>query len=115
MGELYAARYSWSGADWIRDVAPALYALDRLHTHIRARPARWLAGSAPNALSERLQLPPECRDSAARPSARALLACAESAWTRGEAIHAAAALPLYLRDNVALTTAERQTPAASAA
>ena len=37
----------------------------------------------------------------------ALLRLAASAWQRGEAIDPALALPLYLRDKVALTTAER--------
>ena len=33
---------------------------------------------------------------------------AQQAWTDGEGMDAALALPLYLRDKVALTTAERE-------
>jgi tRNA threonylcarbamoyladenosine biosynthesis protein TsaB len=43
----------------------------------------------------------------ALPRARALLPLAKEAWAGGCAIDAAQALPLYLRDKVALTTAER--------
>jgi tRNA threonylcarbamoyladenosine biosynthesis protein TsaB len=39
--------------------------------------------------------------------AAALARLARAAWAQGEAIDAAQALPLYLRDKVALTTAER--------
>ncbi len=113
MGELYAARYRWSGVDWIKLVTPALYAPDMLHAQVQAHPALWLAGSAP--LGERLQHPSAKIDTYARPSARALLTCAEAAWARGEAISATAALPLYLRNKVAFTTAERQATARSAA
>lgn len=115
MGELYAARYRWSGAKWITLVNPALYAPDMLHAQILAHPAIWLAGSAPHALGERLQHPSKNVDPDARPSARALLTCAEAAWARGEAINATAALPLYLRLKVAFTTAERQAIARSTA
>ena len=43
----------------------------------------------------------------AAPRGAALLALAEAAWARGERLDAAEALPLYVRDKVALTTAER--------
>jgi tRNA threonylcarbamoyladenosine biosynthesis protein TsaB len=113
MGELYAARYRWSGGGWITLVPPALVAPDRLHAQFLAHPAAWLVGSAP--LGEQRHHPSATVDADARPSARALLACAEAAWARGEAISAAAALPLYLRNKVAFTTAERMATAGSAA
>jgi tRNA threonylcarbamoyladenosine biosynthesis protein TsaB len=40
--------------------------------------------------------------------AQALALLAEQAWKRGEAMDVALALPLYVRDKVAQTTAERQ-------
>ena len=43
----------------------------------------------------------------ARPRARAMLALAQAAWEAGAAVDAALALPLYVRDKVAQTTAER--------
>ncbi|NML13653.1 tRNA (adenosine(37)-N6)-threonylcarbamoyltransferase complex dimerization subunit type 1 TsaB [Azohydromonas caseinilytica] len=107
MNELYAARYRWSGQAWQTLQAPALYA-----------PGAWdadapvLAGSgldllpAPAAAALRL---PQARDRAG-----ALLRLAQQAWARGEALDAAQALPLYLRDKVAQTTAEREAARAAA-
>jgi tRNA threonylcarbamoyladenosine biosynthesis protein TsaB len=46
------------------------------------------------------------------PNATALAALARTAWARGETLDAAQALPLYVRDKVALTTAEREAKAA---
>ena len=40
--------------------------------------------------------------------AHALAALAEAAWQRGDTRDAADALPVYVRDKVALTTAERE-------
>lgn len=47
------------------------------------------------------------------PQALALLDLAELAWARGEAVAPADALPLYVRDKVALTSAERAAHKAS--
>ena len=44
----------------------------------------------------------------ARPSAVAMLPLARALWDRGGAVDAALALPLYVRDKVAQTTAERE-------
>ena len=44
----------------------------------------------------------------ARSRAAALGALAAAAWARGETRDAAEALPVYVRDKVALTTAERE-------
>jgi tRNA threonylcarbamoyladenosine biosynthesis protein TsaB len=49
-----------------------------------------------------------------RDRAAALAALARTAWSRGEGVDAAEAVPLYLRDKVALTTAEREASRASA-
>ncbi len=41
------------------------------------------------------------------PQATSMLRLAHAAWLRGDAVDADQALPLYVRDEVALTTAER--------
>ena len=111
MGEVYAGRYRWSGSRWRTLERPALCAPDALAARIAAQPAAWRAGSAARAMSERLTPASTSVDPQAQPAARALLACAEAAWSNREAIGAAAAAPLYLRDRVALTTAEREAAA----
>jgi tRNA threonylcarbamoyladenosine biosynthesis protein TsaB len=87
--------------------APALYELEALRAAWQAAAPAVVAGSAINAFGARLLtgtavLVPDERDRAG-----ALLQVAQQAWQRGEAQDAAAAMPLYLRDKVALTTAER--------
>ncbi len=109
MDEVYAARYHWNGACWTVLDAPALCTLEALAARWRGLHADLVAGSALDALgAARLGLPagvarvPRERDRAA-----ALLRLARVAAAAGEGIDAALALPLYLRDKVALTTAER--------
>ena len=96
-------------ARWHVLSAPALYTLDALNARWReqraARGGRQRAGRVRRA----------ARSAAARsaaphawPSAKALLSLARAAWAHGLAVDAAHALPLYLRDKVALTTAERE-------
>lgn len=108
MGEIYAARYRWSGTEWLALVAPGLYTPQALRALCLARPSAWLVGSAPRVFGEQLHCGPTKVDADARPTASALLACAQAAWSRGDAADAVAATPLYLRDKVAFTTAERE-------
>ena len=108
MGEIFCARYRWSSAGWTTLAAPSLVTPQRLQALCESLPADWIAGSAPGAFGDGLRCAHRTRvDAAAQPAARALLACARSAWERGETLGAADALPLYLRDKVALTSAER--------
>jgi tRNA threonylcarbamoyladenosine biosynthesis protein TsaB len=108
MGEVYAGAYRWDGPEgWQVLQAPALYELEALRAAWQAAAPAVVAGSAINAFGARLLtgtavLVPDERDRAG-----ALLQVAQQAWQRGEAHDAAAAMPLYLRDKVALTTAER--------
>jgi tRNA threonylcarbamoyladenosine biosynthesis protein TsaB len=102
MHELYAARYRWQGSDWLTLQAPGLYA-----------PGAWAADAPVLAGSGLGLLPAEGVASArqlpqTQDRAGALLRLAQGAWARGEALDAAQALPLYLRDKVAQTTAERE-------
>lgn len=116
MGEIFTGRYRWSGTSWVTHAGPALVTLDGLNARCLANPAKWLVGSAPLVFGDRLQCPSRAKiDAAAKPAAIALLACGRAAWARGEAIDPVAALPLYLRNKVALTTAERQAGARQAA
>lgn len=114
MEEIYAAAYRWQGerpGRWQVQVAPALYGVEAMN-------ARWgetvpdgvaVVGSALPALGERLHGAPAIRLEPAAGSSRAeaLGRLAVVALADGPRLDPADALPLYLRDKVALTTAER--------
>lgn len=109
MGELYAARWHWDGSGWQALHEPRL--------------------SSPQALAEAwAESPPRACTGSGRPLAQdvfrqrwghghwidegddragALLQLAQQAWHEGRMQDAAEALPVYVRDKVALTTAER--------
>jgi tRNA threonylcarbamoyladenosine biosynthesis protein TsaB len=114
MGELYAGRYGWRRGHWQVLVAPALLDLETLNRRLAATPPRWVAGSALAAFGAALRL----GDAAAFPveadRAAALSRVAQAAWAQGAAVDPAQALPLYLRDKVALTVAERAAVRAAA-
>jgi tRNA threonylcarbamoyladenosine biosynthesis protein TsaB len=113
MDEIYAGRYRWlpdaglSGQWQVLD-APALYTLPALNQAWAALKMDALAGSALEVFGPRLTLAkaaqhwPQEQDRAG-----ALLRLALQAHDSGEGVDAALALPLYLRDKVAQTTAER--------
>ena len=109
MDEIYAARYAWRHGRWQVTQAPALWAWPALAEAWAALPPpQALAGSALAVFGDRIAWPaaprrqPEPIDRAA-----ALGRLALQAWAQGAAVPAADALPLYLRDKVAQTTAER--------
>jgi tRNA threonylcarbamoyladenosine biosynthesis protein TsaB len=109
MNEVYAAGYAWQASAWTAtapdgasDAGPALLAPEAV-----ALPPGWtLAGNAFAVYGERMaavaaaQVP-------ARPTAEALLRLAPGLLAAGGAVDAAGALPLYVRNRVAETTAER--------
>ncbi len=108
MGQIFAGQYRWEDAGWVTLTAPALVAPDELAERCRSHPSHWLVGSAPGAFAGRLQWKPAAGiDPDARPGAHALLACARAAWARDRFADPVEALPLYLRNKVALTSAER--------
>jgi tRNA threonylcarbamoyladenosine biosynthesis protein TsaB len=90
---------------------PRHYRVDLPHQPVQA-----VAGSAWAAFGERLNRPAGA-DAWLQESGRAaaLLRLAVQAAARGEGIDPAEALPLYLRDKVAQTTAEREAVRAAAA
>lgn len=122
MGEVYAAQYRWLLAtkEWQQVTAPLLSHPDALCERWINDPPSAIAGNAlmalaagfaasfSNAFETAPQLQTTLQFPAAQVRAHALALLAEQAWTRGEAIDAAWALPLYVRDKVAQTTAERQ-------
>lgn len=108
MGEIYAARWTrHAPGHWTATAPVGLYTPGALREAVLAAPA----GLAGNALKVHgdvladLALPawPE-----AEPHGLALAALARAAWARGDAADAATALPLYVRDKVAQTQAERE-------
>ncbi|MDA8456470.1 tRNA (adenosine(37)-N6)-threonylcarbamoyltransferase complex dimerization subunit type 1 TsaB [Acidovorax sp. GBBC 3334] len=107
MDEVYTARYDWHpdrgwhGAD---DGEFGLCAPEA----VEAPPGYAVAGNARAAYGERLAPgAPESAHLAALPTAAALLRLAPALLAAGGAVPAAEALPRYVRDKVAQTTAER--------
>ena len=99
MNEVYHAPYRWHGGAWQAEGEAGVCAPELLEV-----PAGWaVAGNALPAYGERLA--PGARHLAALPTAAALLRLAPALLAARAP--AAAALPLYIRDKVAQTTAER--------
>jgi tRNA threonylcarbamoyladenosine biosynthesis protein TsaB len=103
MDEVYHARCKWL-ADESRWQADADFGLSA--PQAVAAPAGWtVAGNAQAAYGERLA--PTAPHVAALPTASALLRLAPALLAAGQAVPASDALPRYIRDKVAQTTAER--------
>lgn len=120
MGELYCALYELapqgvSAERWPAQLMTPQQLLERLRPH--ERQAFALAGNAVDvhaqALAPLLGHASLCVADA-RPRASALLRLARRAWQAGRSQDAAQALPLYVRDKVALTTEEREAARAAA-
>lgn len=115
MNEIYAAHYRWQSGQWEAVVAPHLTTAAGLNMAWREAPVGVgvVAGSALAAFGAQLQPGEAVRGvPAALPRAHALLPLARQAWRRGEVLDAMHALPSYVRDKVAQTTAEREAGAA---
>ena len=108
MDEVYAAAYRHGTGGWQVTVPPQLWPLAALAEAWSAAPPGRVAGSAIVAFADRLPWGNAARWPDTHDRAAALLRLAEAAWARGETLNAEDALPLYLRDKVAQTTAERQ-------
>lgn len=109
MGEAYAARYRL-GPDgrWQTLEAAALHDPAALRERLMVQPGIGLAGNAIRAFPDALGEGPWTAWPEAGTDGAALLRLARAAWQAGEAIDAALALPVYVRDKVAQTTAERE-------
>ena len=114
MQEIYAGVYRWRGDGWQPERAPGLWPVAALADEWRQAPPRWVAGNALEVFGpDRLTCPGAQRVPQVRSRAGALARVAQQAWRAGGAVDAAQALPLYVRDRVALTTAERASAAAA--
>jgi tRNA threonylcarbamoyladenosine biosynthesis protein TsaB len=107
MNEIYAAQYAFDGGRWDVLDAPMLTTPDALNERWHREPPNVVAGNALGAFGERLVTGAAERAPDALPRARALLALAPALIEHGALVDAALALPLYVREKVAQTTAER--------
>ena len=107
MNEIYAAQYACDAGHWSVIDAPMLITPDALNERWKSAPPQVVAGNALVAFGDRLQTGRARCIPEALPRAAAMLPLALDLWSRGGAVDAALALPLYLRDKVAQTTAER--------
>lgn len=113
MNQVYLGRYRWDGTRWSTAFEPALTDLDPLRALWRDAPPAIVAGTALAAFE--LDTGDARRFPATVSRARALGELARQAFDAGLAEDAANALPLYVRDKVALTTAEREAAKAASA
>ncbi len=107
MNEIYAAQYAFDGARWDVIDPPMLTTPEVLNERWRREPPSVVAGNALGAFGERLATGAAERVPDALPRASALLALAPALIESGALVDAALALPLYVREKVAQTTAER--------
>ena len=117
MEELYVGAFTWDGTDWQVAQAAQLWPLTepvaRWGQDARAAAGLHLCGNALQAYPDRFaSLWPlgatVLGEATAAPRAGALAALAQRAWARGDTVDVALALPRYVRDKVAQTTAERR-------
>ncbi len=114
MGEVYAGRYRWTPPRWQVLQPPALLTLPALHARWAQQPPLCVAGTALPAFGDALRCGAALRADGRFDRAAALARVAQQRWRDAGGVDAAAALPLYLRDKVALTTAERDALRAAA-
>lgn len=108
MGELYLAAYTRIGADWAELLAPMLAQPDAL-PDLPAHPAWRGVGSGFAACGAALTAHYDVTriDATAMPHAAAIASIAQRSLARGEAVSADQAVPLYVRDKVALNVQEQ--------
>ena len=109
MDEIYAGCYCDDGdAGWRPVVEPALTTPEALHALWCDAPPAFVAGSALAAFGDRLHTGAARRAPDEHGRATALGWLAATGLARGDGVRADQALPVYLRDKVAQTTAERE-------
>lgn len=102
MSEVYHAGYRWADDQWQATQALGLCAPEALPVPADVT----VVGNAQAAYPERLA--PTAQHLLALPTATALLRLAPKLMADGQLVDASYALPLYIRDKVAKTTAERE-------
>ena len=109
MDEVYSATYRWSEGGWTA-LSPLQVGAPE---QVMVPPGGdvLLAGNVFDAYGARLPTGPRVQ---ALPTAAALLRLAPVLWASGQAVPAEQAMPLYIRDKVAQTTAEREAQKAQA-
>jgi len=107
MDQIYAAEYEHVDGRWSTRVAPFLTDCEALAVRWQDDPPAAIAGNALVVFAGRLASADAALAPQATPSALALLRLAEQAWADGATVDPALALPLYVRDNVAQTTEQR--------
>jgi len=107
MDQIYAAEYDCDAGRWTTRVAPFLTDCEALASRWQDEPPAAIAGNAIGVFGARLATGNAILFPDAAPTALALLRLAEKAWAEGAAVEPALALPLYVRDKVADTEAER--------
>ncbi len=113
MDEAYAGAFRYAAGGWQVLQPAALFTLPALAERWAAAPPSGVAGSALAAFGSRLPIGAAAQWPQEHDRAAALLRCALALHAAGAGVDAADALPLYLRDKVALTTAERAVAAAA--
>lgn len=122
MDELYGATYGFDAGQWTELASSALVKpeeLIRVASASGGSPAPWvLAGNVFAVYGERVAQHDPAAATALRitalPTATAMLRLAPQLLAAGKAVSAAHALPSYIRDKVAKTTAERMAEKAAA-
>jgi len=104
MDEVYSAAYHWDGQHWAMQSPLQVSAPEQVSLP-GASGRLLLAGNAFEAYGKRL---PAGEQVQALPTAAALLRLAPALMAAGQAVPAEQAMPLYIRDKVAQTTAERE-------
>lgn len=108
MDQIYAAAYRWVDGRWHVLTPPALHTPASLQASWCDRPPRLVAGSAASAFGARLERGDALLAQPATARGAALVRVAQQQWRAGALLLAHEALPLYLRDKVAQTIAERR-------
>lgn len=114
MGEVYAGSYRTEPDGWRAGHAPALYTLAALAELWRREPPAIVVGDACAVHADALPLGDVWCWSGGAGRAQALARLALRAWRDGPRLAASEAMPVYLRNKVALTTAERAAAGARA-
>jgi len=107
MDQIYAAEYAFGQGHWTLLREPMLVDLPVLNALWADDPPQEIAGNAMDSFRGRLDTGSAQLATLAMPRAPAMLALARLQLAAGGAVAATHALPIYLRDKVAQTSAER--------